>query len=37
MTEAERNIVRAHLRWRVDLVTRSEGEGPARHLVVIPI
>ncbi len=37
MTDAERNIVRAHLRWRVDLVTRSEGEGPERHLVVIPI
>ncbi len=37
MTDAERNIVRAHLRWRVDLVTRSEGEGAERHLVVIPI
>lgn len=37
MTDAEREIVRAHLRWRVDLVARSTGEGPERHLVVIPI
>ena len=37
MTDAEREIVRAHLRWRVDLVARSEGAGPERHLVVIPI
>ena len=37
MSDAERTIVRDHLRWRVDLVTRSEGEGAERHLVVIPI
>jgi hypothetical protein len=37
MSDAERETVRAHLRWRADLVARSEGAGPRRHLVVIPI
>ena len=37
MSDADREIVRAHLRWRVDLVARSEGEGPERHIVVLPI
>lgn len=37
MPDAEREIVRAHLRWRVDLVARSEGEGAGRHIVVLPI
>ena len=37
MTDADREIVRAHLRWRIDLVARSEGEGPERHVVVLPI
>ena len=37
MTDEDREIVREHLRWRTDLVARSEGEGPERHVVVIPI
>ena len=37
MTHEEREIVREHLRWRIDLVARSEGEEPERHVVVIPI
>lgn len=37
MSDAEREIAREHLRWRVDLVARSEGEGPERHVVVLPI
>ena len=37
MTEKEREIVREHLRWRIDLAARSEGQGPERHVVVIPI
>ena len=37
MTDEEREIVREHLRWRIDLAARSEGEGPERHVVVIPI
>ena len=37
MSDAEREIVRGHLRWRTHLVARSEGEDPERHVVVIPI
>lgn len=37
MDDADRALVRDRLRWRHDLVTRTEGEGAARHLVVIPI
>ena len=37
MTDEEREIVREHLRWRVDLAARSEGDGRGRHVVVIPI
>jgi hypothetical protein len=37
MSDGDRELVRAHLRWRIDLVARSEGEGPERHVVVIPI
>ena len=37
MSDADREIVREHLRWRTDLVTLSDGEGPGRHVVVIPI
>lgn len=37
MTDTEREIVRERLRWRIDLAARSEGEGPERHVVVIPI
>ena len=37
MTNEDRKIVREHLRWRIDLAARSEGEGRERHVVVIPI
>lgn len=37
MNDQDREIAREHLRWRMDLVAISEGEGPERHLVVIPI
>ena len=37
MNEKERQIVREHLRWRTDLVARSEGEGSERRVVLIPI
>lgn len=37
MSDTDREIVREHLRWRTNLVARSEGEGPERHVVVIPI
>ena len=37
MTGEEREIVREHLRWRIDLVARSEREEPERHVVIIPI
>ena len=37
MPDSEREIVRDHLRWRLDLVARSEGEGPERHVVIVPI
>ena len=37
MSDGEREMVRAHLRWRIDLAARSEGEGSERHVVVIPI
>lgn len=35
--EGDRRIVRDHLRWRVDLVARSEGESPERYIVPLPI
>ena len=37
MTDTEREIVRNHLRWRLDLVARSEGEGSERHVVIFPL
>jgi spoIIIJ-associated protein len=37
MDDEERGLARERLRWRTDVAVRSEGEGPERHLVVIPI
>lgn len=37
MTAAERRLVHEHLRDRHEVETYSEGEEPARHLVVAPV
>lgn len=37
MSDEECALVRDRLRWRPDLVARTEGAGAERHLVVIPI
>jgi spoIIIJ-associated protein len=37
MPATERRFVHEHLRDRIDVATHSEGEEPARHLVVAPV
>jgi len=37
MADKEREIVRERLRWRTDLVARTEGQGTERHVVILPI
>ena len=37
MSDKDREIVREYLRWRKDLVASSQGEGPERHITIIPI
>lgn len=37
MTGDDRDLVREQLRWRADVATLSEGDGPDRHVVIIPI